>query len=88
MSALFLLLLVWFQYCLLTINYRAIAQGKYFWAGLTDSVIALCGFTLFKLIADSHAPLDVFGYMVGGTLGGTTGIYLTRRWNSPAIPPR
>jgi hypothetical protein len=80
MRALVLLLLVWFQYGIVTVNYRAIAQARYVAAALTDLVIAGCGFTLFKLIADSRTSLDIVGYCVGAMLGGVTGIYLTRRW--------
>ena len=80
MRPLALLLLVWFQFSLVTINYRAIAQGRYVAAGLTDFVIAVAGFTLFKLIAAADTPLDILGYAIGATKGGLTGIWLTKHW--------
>jgi hypothetical protein len=75
-----LLLLVWFQFAVVTVNYRAIAQARYVAAGLTDLVIAVAGFTLFKLIAASSGLLDVAGYSLGAVLGGLSGIWLTKHW--------
>lgn len=80
MRAVVLLLLVWFQFSVVTVNYRAIAQKRYLAAGLTDFVIAICGFTLFKLIAQADTPLDVLGYSIGAVKGGLTGIWLTKHW--------
>jgi hypothetical protein len=82
MTAIYLLLLVWFQFALVTINYRAIAQGRYLAAGVTDFVIAICGFTLFKLIAAAEGPLDILGYALGAVKGGLTGIWMTRKWGT------
>jgi hypothetical protein len=80
MRPVYLALLIWFQFAIVTVNYRAIAQARYVAAALTDGVIAICGFTLFKMIAASDTPYDIAGYAVGAMLGGITGIYLTRQW--------
>jgi hypothetical protein len=83
MRPLYLLLMIWFQFAIVTVNYRAIAQARYVAAGITDAVIAICGFTLFKMIqASDSSALDVTGYAIGAVLGGVTGIYLTRRWEA------
>jgi hypothetical protein len=79
--ALQLLLLIWFQFSVVTINYRAIAQKRYLVTALSDFVIAICGFTLFKLVQASDASYpDMAGYAIGAVLGGLTGIYLTAHW--------
>ena len=78
--AIALLLLVWFQFAIVTVNYRAIGQGRYFAAALTDVIIGVCTFTLFKLIAEASGVLDISGYATGAALGGMSGIWMTRRW--------
>lgn len=81
MRALQLLLLIWFQFTIVTVNYRAIAQSRYVAAGLTDFVIAIAGFTLFKLVqASDSSYVDMGGYAIGAVLGGLSGIYLTQHW--------
>lgn len=82
MKALALLGLVWFQFILVTVNYRAIAQGRYLATGVSDFVIAACSFGLFKLIQNAETPVEVLGYSVGATLGGISGIWLTKHWTS------
>lgn len=79
-----LLIAIWLQYALITVNFRAIAQARYQAAVLTDLAIACCGWTLFKLIAQSTGFLEQAGYLLGAALGSFTGIYLTRRWKEQA----
>lgn len=79
-SAALLFTLMWVNFALLTANFRAIAQARYVAAVLTDVAIAICGWTVFRLIAESTAPLDRFGYVAGAALGSASGIWLTRRW--------
>jgi hypothetical protein len=81
MRSLLLLTLVWFQYTILAVNYRAVAHARYGATMLTDAVIAICGFTIFKLIVESQGVLEIAGYAIGGMLGGATGIWLTRKWS-------
>ncbi len=80
MRPFFLLLLVWFQFGIIAVNYRAVAQGRYAATILTDAVIAIAGFTLFRLIAESGDLASMAGYTAGAALGGATGIWLTRHW--------
>jgi hypothetical protein len=80
MRPLILLLLIWFQFSIVTVNYRAIAMKRYLMTGATDFVIAICGFTIFKLIGDADSVWDVLGYAIGAVKGGLTGIWLTRKW--------
>ena len=81
--ALWLGVLVWLQFSILTINFRALAASRYVEAVLTDALLCGLTFSLFKLIqtSDANAP-DVIGYMVGGMLGSVTGIWITRRWTT------
>lgn len=80
MKPLLLGLLLWVHYTLLSVNTRAVAQGRYIATGITNAVIALCGFTLFKLITEASTPMGVLGYTIGGVIGGATGIWITRHW--------
>jgi hypothetical protein len=82
MRAVALFALLWFQYAIVTVNYRAIAQGRYGACVATDALIAAGNFTLFKLIIGASTWLELGGYTLGGCLGGVTGIYLTRRWSA------
>lgn len=82
MKGLALMALVWFNYCLLAVNYRAVAHARYGATMGTDAVIAFCGFTIFKLIGDAQWGWDLVGYIVGGAVGGASGIWLTRHWRS------
>lgn len=77
--------LIWFQLTLVTVNYRAIAQKRYVMTALTDAIIAIGGFTVFKMIQQSdNSYTDIMGYVLGSTLGGLTGIYLTTFWKDDA----
>jgi hypothetical protein len=78
-----LLVLMWLNFALLTANFRAIAQARYVAAILTDVAIAICGWTLFRLIAESQHGVERVAYVIGAALGSATGIYLTRRWGQP-----
>jgi hypothetical protein len=80
LRALALFALLWFQYTIVTVNYRAIAQSRYVACVGTDVLIALGNFTMFKLIIGATTWLELAGYTLGGCLGGVTGIWLTRRW--------
>jgi hypothetical protein len=82
MRALTLGLLVWVQFILVTVNYRAIAQARYIATGVTDFLIAGLGFTLFKLIQEATSPMEVLGYSIGAVLGGISGIWLTKHWRA------
>jgi hypothetical protein len=66
------------SYFLITMNQRAIAQGLYFWTGMTDLFFAGVNFAVIKKIATSApgwAPWA--GYTFGGVAGSLLGIWLT-----------
>lgn len=68
------------QYALITMNYRAVAKGKYLATAVTDLIHATIAFTLIKRIATSDSMVAQFGYVVGGVAGAMLGLYLTRKW--------
>jgi len=66
-------------YFLVTANYRAIAQGRYFWTAITDLLYATVQFYLIKKIADSkQTGVALVGYVSGGVVGSLTAIWLTK----------
>jgi hypothetical protein len=75
----FILMMCQFSsYVLITINFRAISQGKIFQAETTDAANATLGYFLIKKIAkdDSHF-IGWLGYLIGSLLGTYVGILLS-----------
>lgn len=68
------------QYVVLTINFRAIANEQYLWAGGTAATASLLGYTIVKRIVRDDTRYGMAGMMVGGALADMTGIFLTRSW--------
>lgn len=65
----------------ITANFRAIAQGSYFWAGVTDYLTVLVNFAVGKLMMDDakHRSWFVgFGFATGGTIGTLLSIWATK----------
>jgi len=66
------------NYTLLVINYRAVAQANYIWAGILDFAIASFSFFIIKKIAKSEDSMHLWlGYSFGGLAGSWLGIYLS-----------
>jgi surface polysaccharide O-acyltransferase-like enzyme len=66
------------SYGLLCINFRAVAQAQYFWASLSDFIIATLGYFVLKRLAHSDNTFHQWlGYALGGVAGSLLGIYLS-----------
>ena len=70
-----------FTFFIITANFRAIALGNYFWAGVTDYLTVLVNFGVGKLMMDDakHRSWWVgFGFATGGTIGTLLSIWVTK----------
>lgn len=67
-------------YCIVTINYRAIAQADYLITGLSASGIAIISFLTIKIISKkTEYPFASWtGYILGSVCGDLTGIFLSK----------
>ncbi len=66
---------------IITANFRAIALGNYFWAGLTDYLTVLVNFGVGKLMMDDakyHTWWIGIGFATGGTIGTLLSIWMTK----------
>lgn len=70
-------------YCLLCVNYRAIALVNYHEAAIADFLIASMNFFVIRKIAQSSDALHQWaGYVTGSVIGSYLGIYLSVILNS------
>lgn len=67
------------SYLLITVNYRAIAAGKYLWTAVTDLVFAALAFFLIQRVAHASTTEAWAGYTLGGVAGAQVGIWLSKR---------
>jgi hypothetical protein len=68
-----------FSFILMSINYRAIAQANYFYTAITDVLIAILTFFIFKKIIDSKTTVSMWiGYTAGSVTGSLFGIYASK----------
>lgn len=65
-------------YCLITLNYRAVAHGSYGWTAISDLTYAAFNFGLIKRIAKSETNWAWAGYTFGGVVGSMLGILLSK----------
>ena len=65
---------------MLTVNFRAIANVQYAWAGGTAMLAAFLSYTIVRRVTRDETWATVYGMMVGGGLGDISGIYITRHW--------
>lgn len=71
-----------FTFFIITANFRAIAIGSYWWAGVTDYLTVLVNFAVAKVMMgdEKHRTWWVgVGLATGGTLGTLFSIYVTKR---------
>lgn len=67
-------------YCIVTINYRSIAQADYLITALSAAVIAVISFFTIKIITKkSEYPIASWiGYIFGSVCGDIAGIFLSK----------
>jgi hypothetical protein len=66
------------NYCLLTVNFRAVAQGEVALALATDAVIATMGFFIIRKISRTEdSTLSWAGYTAGSLVGTFLGFKLS-----------
>ncbi len=70
------------NFLLIVVNIRACAQSRYLMVAVTDFVVCILNFTLFKLIAEAHSWGEALAYAAGGTAGSLFALWLTRRWDT------
>ncbi len=67
-------------YLLVTVNFRAIAQARYGWTILTDTMISAAQFWIIGKVGSSAENLVALsGFICGGAGGSTLGIYLSKK---------
>jgi hypothetical protein len=70
-------------YSILCINFRAVAQGNYHEAAITDFLVASMNFFVIRKIAQSTDTLHQWiGYVTGSVIGSYLGIYLSMLLNN------
>lgn len=71
------------MYVMLVINMRAVAQGQYVVAVISDGIIALISFlVLRRIIKSTDEPHQWAGYTVGSMIGSVVGIYVSKMLES------
>ena len=76
----FAALLQFSQYFVLTINYRAIAHKKYWFAMCTDAAAVGFAYFIVKQIALAEGYVVLSGMMLGGAMAAVVGIWVTSNW--------
>jgi len=69
------------SFAIITANFRAIAQGNYLFAGLTDFMNLVQGFAIGKFLMDDAEQRTWYtglGAAVGGTCGTLLAIWITK----------
>jgi len=66
------------SYFMLTWDLRTVSQANYFYAAVSNMVIALLGFTVLKRIQESEGWWPRLAYAAGGTAGTLIGIYTSK----------
>ena len=67
-------------YLLVTVNFRAIAEARYGWTILTDTLISAAQFWIIRKVGGSAESLVAWGgFVCGGASGSSAGIYLSKK---------
>jgi hypothetical protein len=69
------------SFAVITANFRAIAQGNYWYAGVTDFMNLVQGFAIGKFLMDDAEQRTWYtglGAAVGGTCGTLLAIWITK----------
>ena len=68
-----------FLYGIVCINYRAVAQGNYIFALISDFLIASANYFVIRKISTSTDKFyQWMGYVLGSSAGSLIGIYLSK----------
>lgn len=62
-------------------NFRAVAQGLYFWTAITDMLLVFQGMLLTRLMFDDARTRDwysIAGFTLGGACGSVLSIFATK----------
>lgn len=62
-------------------NFRAVAQGLYFWTAITDMLLVFQGMMVTRLMFDDERSRDwvsIAGFTFGGAVGSVLSIYVTK----------
>lgn len=62
-------------------NFRAVAQGLYFWTAITDMFLVFQGMMLTKLMIDDEKSRDwvsITAFTLGGATGSVISIWVTK----------
>ena len=69
------------SFFLVVVNTRAYTQGLYFWTFVTDSFFISQAFFVAKWMVEvkqARSLTAYFGFLLGGTLGSLTAIWVTK----------
>lgn len=73
--ALILGALMFINYGLNAVSFRATAKGSYIGLALTDAMIAWWGFAMLQRVAAAETRVEKIGYTLGGMLGSMFGLW-------------
>jgi hypothetical protein len=76
---LFFFVLQFISYGLITWNYRAISQARYFSIGFSDLCVAGLGFTAIQRVSKAEGRWAMAGYVLGGAVGSVLSAWITHR---------
>ncbi|MGH7744213.1 MAG: hypothetical protein ACREQ5_05250 [Candidatus Dormibacteria bacterium] len=62
----------------LAYNYRVIAVGDYWWTCISDFLLAILFFLVFKQLQAARGPAEILGYAAGGAVGAVAGVWLSK----------
>jgi hypothetical protein len=79
------LALQYVSYFVLVGNIRAVAKLHYGMATVTEAAHLLILWFVIRRVVESDSAGALMGYIVGGTLGTLTSMYLTRKWKEGSI---
>jgi hypothetical protein len=66
------------SYCIICINFRAVAQTEYHLAAVSDFLFASFNFFIIRRIAKGEDSLHQWlGYVTGSVIGSYLGIYIS-----------
>lgn len=68
------------SYLNLTLNFRAIAHEQYLWVAGTDALAVGISYFIIRKVSKAEDGWGLVGMMIGGSMAGVLGIWLTRNW--------